>query len=216
MKKALALVLCLVMALLCSCKQNPNDTVSIEKWNARPQSYQDFISTIDKSVFTTEFSDEEVKNAVQKYRSLRSHLESGPANFIAALGYPNAFTEGGEWKTVNGNYYYLTTINYAEFAEKVQNHMTFEWFQKEELWIASDSLQPNTGCFINENGKLMFLEMGVGKSTYTVNKIEKSGNNTYITTETLENSMGTETKITATVGIANVKGKPVVAYWYQN
>jgi hypothetical protein len=215
MKKVVILVLCLVMVLLVSCKQPTNSDASSQVESSKP-TYDEFMADSDRSGISNAYSLTQAQEAVQKYRNLRAAYVGGPVEFIVALGFDRDRIETGKKQVGSDvNVYHVTDIYYFEFAMKVAEIMSGSWFEKEQTWLGSVTLNKNEGCFkYDEDMNLLVLDAtNPERVSYTVNSIRKGEDNTYITNETVMLDSGETKEITARVGLTEYDGNIVLAFW---
>lgn len=216
MKRLVALALCLAFLFLGACKQNGNDTVSNETSSQRP-TMSEYLSNFDTSGFDNSFSLTNAQKAVQKYRDVRMAYVGGPSDFLVELGFERDEVETDKREvSKDGNIFYVTDIDYSELLTAIQEYMTQDWFQKEQVWLGSlDLKEDGDACFkMDKNQKLLVLDAhSKVKGECVVDSIRKGEGNFYISQETVTYSDGTVKQITAKVGLTKVGEKIVVGYW---
>lgn len=126
-------------------------------------------STSDKTTSTTEsknksFSNDEIKNAIQKCLNLESSKTNGPGTILNTLGlYKENDSKQEKEQPAEKSGYIKTLIKFNDFKNKMLEYITEECYQRE--W---------SEIYYNENGYLCYENSGDSGIEYKVTSIEKS------------------------------------------
>lgn len=126
-------------------------------------------TTSDKTTSTTEsknksFSNDEIKNAIQKCLNLESAKTNGPGTILNTLGlYKENDSKQEKEQPAEKSGYIKTLIKFSDFKSKMLEFITEECYQKE--W---------NDLYYDENGYLCYENSGDSGIEYKVTSIEKS------------------------------------------
>ena len=155
-------------------------------------------NTVTETNNATNFSNDEIKNALQNYLDLVGALQGSPEALLVKLGFTNYQEGQGD---ANNNYYAKTNIKYSEFKTKMLNYVTEQLFEKEFIYN-----------FKNVDGYLYFRDVGASGMEFEVKSITRQGNNSYIANVDNIHFDGSREQETMEFHIDNYNGKCVISY----
>ena len=145
-----------------------------------------------------DFSDAEIKDAIQNYLILKGALAASPKFMLSQLGYED-FEKSG----VTDDHYIETNIKYSEFKDKIYGYMTEQAFEISFAKLYKDI-----------NGYVYYFNGGGSGYTYKVNSIALKGdysNLNYIAhAEFMSEGIDEEQNIEFHIG--NYNGQCVISY----
>lgn len=111
------------------------------------------------------FSEKEIKNALQNCLDLESAKSNGPFYAVITLGLANNSSDVESDLPANKTGFIRTTIKFSDFKESILKYMTEKCYQ--EQW---------SEYFEDEDGYFCYDNVGASGIGYKVNSIKKDGN----------------------------------------
>jgi len=141
------------------------DTVNVSEENNTIENEEE--KEVEESNSNT-FSDETVKEVLQKYMDLCTSKDASPDTLLSKLGFNVIRNNNEEIKYIDDGYYIKTDVKYSDYKNTMLNYVTEEIFNNEF-----------TEGFKNENGYVWYFNGGASGTKIEVKKVLKIKDNEY-------------------------------------
>ncbi|MBP3389473.1 MAG: M56 family metallopeptidase, partial [Clostridia bacterium] len=157
--------------------------------------------TVDTAVFTTKFSEKEMRAALDAYTRLLGAKAVSDRKLLLCAGFSEPQLKSVYLESRGSSF---IKISRADFVRQMQTYVTEEWLENDLLF--SCIKEEETWYFFDSDG------MAVEGNTYTIDSITSAGEKTYLA-RISNKELYPIIDFTVRFAVAEQNGKCVIAYW---